>query len=388
MSHPRPSTLALLFVLSLAACNGGGGAPLTRRGSTACLPGSGSVETWCDDAGACELRVLEDGARTASFFCSVATDASGCMRATIDAVEACRGGEAGGDGGTRPPGDGGTRPPGGPVATVAGGARTDFGCLGALGAPIGGAAAPITLSFSEAVSRATLPAGSRVDVFPGNRVLDWCAAPDCIGGSVDANGELAVELPLGGWYAFRVHEGGSATTEAIETLGYNRLAPTSASGRVAEGFVSRSTIGLIPMLYSRSRVPGSSIVSGAVYDCGGSAVASADVQAFLGPDRISVGGGASDPFLGLFTGSSPCPRCTTTDSGTSADPSVGARFALANLPSGAPVRIEIRATLAEGEGSTLVSCEEIDAAPDAVAILSMRPLRNDYPPGHGCNGRD
>jgi hypothetical protein len=274
------------------------------------------------------------------------------------------------------------------VAQVAGGAP-DFSCLGTLTAPVAGAPIEMTAAFTEAVSRATLPAGARVEFFPGNRILDTCVEPDCFTTTASATGQVMVTLPASSWYAFRVNEGGAATTEPVETVGYNRPTP-AAAGVAPEGFISRATIGLIPMLYSRMRVPGTAIVSGAVYDCNGHAVGNAKVNVFRGENEIIQGTGASDPFVGYFMGSSPCPtRCRDTDMGTAADPTLGARFAFANiLASDEPVRVEIRATLAEGEEPTLISCEEIDAIADAVAIISMRPVRSDYPAGSTCIGRN
>lgn len=101
--------MACLLVL-LSGCPSTPAPTLLRRGSTPCPPGTGEVETWCDDAANCEFRVTTGGV----FPCR-GTGSSECLAAAMDASEACRAGGVG-DGGTV--GDGSARTDGGtPVVT-------------------------------------------------------------------------------------------------------------------------------------------------------------------------------------------------------------------------------------------------------------------------------
>ncbi len=93
--------------LSAAACSASNAA-LTLRGSTPCPPGSGQVETWCDDAGNCEWRVSNGGV----YRCN-AGDSAACTQAASDAANACRSGQSTADGGPSASTDGGTSVPSG-----------------------------------------------------------------------------------------------------------------------------------------------------------------------------------------------------------------------------------------------------------------------------------
>ncbi len=104
--NTAPGLVVANVALWLMACDAS--PPLTMRGSTPCPPGTGSVESWCDDAGNCEFRVTTGGV----FICR-AGDVAGCTAAATDAAESCRAGVVG-DGGV---GDGGPDPTGGVTVT-------------------------------------------------------------------------------------------------------------------------------------------------------------------------------------------------------------------------------------------------------------------------------
>lgn len=89
--------LALLFL----GCESSGGSDLVMRGAVPCPPGTGMVETWCDDEANCEFRVTTGGV----YPCSGASSME-CIDAATQATEACRGGGAT-DGGTSDGGGGG-----------------------------------------------------------------------------------------------------------------------------------------------------------------------------------------------------------------------------------------------------------------------------------------
>jgi hypothetical protein len=262
--------------------------------------------------------------------------------------------------------DGGPPVVGGTHATIAGGLEPDLSCLGTRTAPTAGTEVDTTLRFVEAVSVGALPAGATIDVFPGDSIVDGCTPPACVRAIADGSGAIDVALGADGWFAYRVREGGAASSEPFTTLGYHRRR--------------------IPMLYSRSRVPGAALVFGTLSDCGGAAIGNAVVRVFQGATEIVAGVGASDPFAGYFSGSSPCPsRCRATDPGTIAAPSDGARFVVGNIvpASDAPLRIEAHATLGGG-ALTRIACEEIAAVGEAIALIDLGPSRADYPPGSSC----
>lgn len=84
------------LALGIFAVGGGcgGGSSLQMTGSVGCPPGDGTVETWCDTVGNCEIRVV-DG----PFYRCNTSDANSCLRATEQAAEACRS-QVSADGGT------------------------------------------------------------------------------------------------------------------------------------------------------------------------------------------------------------------------------------------------------------------------------------------------
>jgi len=92
--------LGCLAVLSSWGCDARSSS-MTSRGSAPCPPGSGSVETWCDDLGSCEFRVTTGGV----YPCE-SLESAACQTAAMDALNACvaGGGAADGGGGA----DGGT----------------------------------------------------------------------------------------------------------------------------------------------------------------------------------------------------------------------------------------------------------------------------------------
>jgi hypothetical protein len=106
----------VLFVLS-AGCGSAAAPTLTRRGSAPCLPGSGAVETWCDDVGNCEFRVTTGGV----FPCR-SVESAECTDAATAAVNACVAGGVdggvGGDGGVGTDGGSGGGVDAGPLAPV------------------------------------------------------------------------------------------------------------------------------------------------------------------------------------------------------------------------------------------------------------------------------
>lgn len=88
--------LVSAVVIGTSACSSP--APvLTLRGSTPCPPGSGAVETWCDDNASCEFR-----ASTGGVYPCGSLSSSECNSAALRAVEECQA-SGGSDGGVPPP---------------------------------------------------------------------------------------------------------------------------------------------------------------------------------------------------------------------------------------------------------------------------------------------
>ena len=265
-----------------------------------------------------------------------------------------------------------------PVASVMGGGAPDFSCLGTRTAPAAGAEIAVTAAFTEAVSGSTLPNGTSVDIFRSNIISETCAAPDCTTVTANAMGEVMAMLPASAWFAYRV-AGSTATTSSapVTTIGYNRGAP-AAAGSAGQSYISRQTIGLIPGLFGRMRVPGTTIVSGAIYDCADQPIAGAIARVFRDGTEILSGTGAMDPFAGYFAGATPSMRARNTDA-------MAGRFAFANIDvTPDPVRVELWAVRTEGAAPERIACEEVQPAADAVVIITELPLRADYAAGSGC----
>ena len=308
--------------------------------------------------------------RTSTILCALALAACGGSGTTNDA------GTSPGDTGVVN-GDSGPPPPP-PTLSVAMGA-IDLSCHGTSTAPTGGA----DVTFTGHVYDFQTGTGSDVptigvDVFPDNLVADTCAGT-CVTGTTDLMGQLSITAPGGGWFAYRVAAGTGAGTVPVLTIGYNRTAPTAASV-VDLPSVSSSTIGLIPSLFARQRVPGTGIVSGEFGDCTGASIQDATLRVFQGATELVTGPAPTDFFVGYFRNSLP----SSAQRRTSAD----GLFAAANIPVMAePIRVELWGVMADGQAPSLVGCEEARVFANGVTIISLGPLRSDYPLGSGCAGR-
>jgi hypothetical protein len=270
-----------------------------------------------------------------------------------------------------------------PPASVLDGADmvpADLSCRDMRTRPAGGATVTFTAHIYDFQSGpdSTVAEPVDVDIFPDNVVT-----PDCTGMCMRANagmtGDIMAMGPEGGWFAYRVHMGsGERPTSPVLTVGYNRVVPT-AGGRIALPSVSSMTIGFIPSLYSRRRVPGTAIVSGSLSDCEGRAIANAVLRLYRGDTLLQPGPNPDDYFIGYFNGASLPDRrrqYTNTDG----------IYAAANVDPGTePLRIELWAVLGDSDTLERIACEEVQVFADAVTIVSVGPERGDYPPGSRCN---
>lgn len=258
----------------------------------------------------------------------------------------------------------------------------DFSCVGTRTAPAGGDTAAFNAHVYDFQGGAsTNVANIGVQIFPDNQITADCTGT-CQDLTTDASGELTgVMAPAGGWFAYRVEAGATGGgSSPVLTVGYNRIAP-AAGGMINLPSVSSMTIGFIPSLYRRMRLPGTAIVSGSVVDCsadGGTEVENAVLRLFRGDAEIIPGPSSTDFFIGYFNGSG-LPSATRQYTNTDGI------YAAANVEASAePVRAEIWARTEEGADMRPIACEEIEVFADAVTIISVGPLRNDYEPGSGC----
>jgi hypothetical protein len=251
----------------------------------------------------------------------------------------------------------------------------DFSCMGTAMAPTGGADATFTANIADFMTGAAVDMID-VDIFPDNVVTDGCSGT-CVRMTSDAMGNLPGTAPAGGWMAYRVAAGGMAPGDPVLTIGYNRVVPMMG-GMIELPAVSNATIGAIPAIYRRTRLPGTAIVSGSITDCAGDEVANARLRVFRGATEVLPGPAMTDFFVGYFNGmSGPSPSRVTTH--------VDGIYAAANLdPAGGPVRVELWAPIVVDGAEMRLACEEIRVFANAVTIISVGPARGDYPAGHGC----
>lgn len=255
----------------------------------------------------------------------------------------------------------------------------DFTCVGTRTAPAGGADATFgahVYDFQNGESSNVADIG--VQIFPDNTVTADCTG-SCQDLMTDSSGNISgVTAPAGGWFAYRVEAGtGSGGTTPVLTIGYNRVAPASG-GTIQLPSVSSMTIGFIPSLYRRMRLPGTAIVSGSVTDCAGDEVENAVLRISRGGTQLVQGPNPTDFFIGYFNGSGlpSASRMYTNTDGI---------YAAANVEASAePIRVELWARTEEGGDLRPIACEEIEVFADAVTIISVGPLRSDYEAGSGC----
>lgn len=253
-------------------------------------------------------------------------------------------------------------------------APANFACLGTPTAPTAGAAIDFTANFYSFGATDPVP-DAPVQIFTTNVVGPTCAAPDCATYTTDASGNATITAPASAWLAYRV----PATGDFVDTIGYNRDAPAAATDTLDLPVVSMMTLGFIPALFFRTRVPGTGVVSGNLSDCDGNTVEGAQLHLFRGGTEIQPGSGMTDFFVGYFNAATGLP--SRTAKWTDAD----GIYASANVEATTDlVRVEVWAVLTEGGEPERVACEAIQVAADAVSIISAGPTRGDYPAGHPC----
>lgn len=256
-----------------------------------------------------------------------------------------------------------------PVATVEGGGAPDFECLGNVTAPAAGDPVAFTATFTGPLNP-MLPDGTVVEFFTANEIAGTCTAPGCVTATTTGN-VASVSLPANAFFAYRV----PMTSATAPTIGYFRPAPAAAGENTSQTVIGNTVLNVIPGLFNRTRLPGTTVVSGAAYDCQDRAVGGVEARVFIDGERVVQGTERTDPFVGYLDGAAPNGMTFTTVP--------GAQFAVANVDPGT-TRLELWAVLAEGEEPTRIACEEFASVADAVMVVAPPVLRSDYPEGSGC----
>lgn len=262
-----------------------------------------------------------------------------------------------------------------------------YACRGATTEPVAGGDVDVTMNlrFFQADTEAR---NVRVWFFRDNVIRDTCEAGLCeerISGTDD--GSLRVTGRAGGWYAYRVFEldGPTDATTVVPSFQYNE--PTPASAGVVEGnAVELSAINLIPALLGGPRTPDTALVAGTVLDCEEQPVRGATIRMYDPRGaQILEGEAVGAPHFRYFNGNS-------FPDGVGVHTHVDGLYVGVNIEvPAAPsdlIRVEAwgRASADDPPQGRLLGCEAMRIFQNAVTIINVGPLRNDYPAGHPCAG--
>lgn len=259
-------------------------------------------------------------------------------------------------------------------------ASGDFSCVGLRTAPPRGESSTFTVHVHDLqTGESTDVANAALQIFPDGVVTPGCAG-SCQDLRSDAAGEVAgVMGQAGGWLAYRIEPGTAGGGSApVLTIGYQHVTPATG-GLLELASVSSMTIGFIPSLYRRMRLPGTAIVMGTIVDCAGDAVEHAILRVYRGSQLLTPGPDAIDFFVGYFDFSG---RLHPPNGSTGPD---GFYTAVNVEPEVDPLRFEVWARTEEGGELRAIACEEVPGFADGVTHVALGPLRSDYAPGSGCS---
>lgn len=260
----------------------------------------------------------------------------------------------------------------------------NWGCLGSATEPARGADIDVTMNlvyFGEGGPARNV----RVWFFPDNVVRDSCEPGLCQEQTTSTDdGTATFRTQANGWYAYRVFArmGPTSATTVVDSLQYNEPAPASP-GTIEGNAVPRSTTDLIPAVLGFPRAAGTALMAGKVLDCDQRDVYGAVVR-FYAPDGsvIQEGPRQEDPHLPRYFNGDNVPDGFAQ--WTHAD----GLYAAVNVPvpsdPTARIRVEAWGRTEEGAAPVRLGCEAIRVFADAVSIVNIGPLRNDYPEGHPC----
>ncbi len=268
------------------------------------------------------------------------------------------------------------------VGTRAMNMPADTECLGANTAPMPGADVAGTLEF-EALALSPFPvAMGDVEIYEGAVI----GAPGSgTAGTTDAMGQLAVTLPSGGWFGYRMDAAGMGATSSVPVLGQFYPWTDTAGSTVTVTAISASVADIIAGQLNRELAADRSAVSGSVRDCDFTEVANVQIRFFRGETEI-VSGPADDTMspriTGLGDGAIPSPNASGLTGYLG-------RFAGIVPSAGGSVRIEAWGVTSDGGTPELVGCEDVLVEGGSVTVAVIPALRSDadYGSGHSCVGR-
>lgn len=258
-----------------------------------------------------------------------------------------------------------------------------FTCAGSREQPVAGSPVDTTFELRDFESDRPV-SNARVWFFGDNVIRDACDAPTCTELMTDASGNAAVDVPAGGWYAYRVFPRAGATEamSVIDSMQYNEPAPTAGGGSITGNSVSEGTLALIPAVVNILRQPGTALLAGVVQDCNETPVYGAVVRVFDGDTELVEGERVDEPHYRYFNGDS-FPSDSSTF--THADGLyVGIQIPIP-ASADAQLRVEAWGRPTEADAPRRIGCEAVRVLPDAVTIINIGPERGDYPAGHPCD---
>jgi hypothetical protein len=240
----------------------------------------------------------------------------------------------------------------------------DFSCRGTRTAPVVGPSGSETwpvLAFGESMSGmpVTVP-GATVSIFAAPQTTGAACGAGCTAGEETSPGLYAIEIPGDGWFSYRVEADGFVPT--IE----NRVELEAPPATNWLNLMRRNTLVAFGAILDLEVDPANALVAGMFMDCSGSWVENATLRVF------DSAGAEADADVIYFT-------ATNLPSKTQTATSVQGRWAIANAPAGAPIRVELWGALEDGAALTLLGCETYEAYADTLTTGRVGPLRADGP---------
>jgi hypothetical protein len=249
----------------------------------------------------------------------------------------------------------------------------DLSCVGHVTVPSSTTMVSGSLHVSEFLSMAPITSNG-IQVFTNNVVTDTCAAPNCTAYTTDSQGNIALTLPSGSWYAYRLAVSG----QTAPVIAYEQPWVTMAGGQAPGYAFAPATISMVGMLFMRDfQASTAGSYSGRSVDCNAAPLSNVRARIFVGDTEV-LSGALSDrtsPRITGLEGSSP------TRTGLSG---ISGNFVGANIPPSDDSHVETWATLTDGALPTLIGCAEGRVLVGGITLAQVGPLRSDYPAGSRC----
>jgi hypothetical protein len=252
----------------------------------------------------------------------------------------------------------------------------DLTGLGTRVAPLPGEPTARTF-FLELFGRDAVLTEAPVEFFPGNAVVTPCESPACEARVTSAEGQAMVTLPATGWFTYRVPRAGFGVDAVLETVGHDQV-PTDGLLLAVDQTAFRAALavgGAAPAIDTAT-------VTGFAVDAEGTPMENAVLRVFDDGtgDELAPGIGATGVVYVYWPDASG-DGLDQPEAGRTFTGDLG-QYAVTNLPSGTPLRVEVWGIASAGADPQLIGCERIaEGRPDAVHVLDVGPLRADGPPG-------